>query len=150
MKRPFAVWLLIIFLVFLALGGVYGGMAMLLDPSGGLLQMSDVLTLLHLPNYILPGLFLIFVMGLAPLIMTYGLLARPRWPRIDRWTEWSGHHWSWTGSLIIGVILLFWLGIQGMLIGFRWPIQYVTAVNGLLIILFALIPKVRRFYSIQQ
>lgn len=150
MKRPFAVWLLIIFLVFLALGGLYGGMAMLFDPSGGSLQMNDVLPLLHVPNYILPGLFLLVVMGLAPLVMTYGLLAQPRWSRMDRWTDWSGHHWSWTGSLIIGVILIFWLGIQGMLIGFRWPIQYVTAVNGLLIILFALIPKVRRFYSIKQ
>ena len=150
MKRPYTVWLLVFSLIFLALGGLYGGIAMLLDPSGGLLLMSDVLPLLHVPNYILPGLFLLLVMGLAPLVMTYGLLARPRWSRIDQWMQWSGHHWSWTGSLTIGIVLVIWLCIQGLLIGFRWPIQYVTAGNGLVIVLFAMIPKVQRFYSIQQ
>ena len=47
MKRPITVWLLVFSLVFLALGGLYGGIAMLSDPSGNLLQMSEVLPLLH-------------------------------------------------------------------------------------------------------
>jgi hypothetical protein len=146
MKRPFAVWPLAGALIFLALGGLYGGLAMLADPSGALLQMDNVLPLLHVPNYILPGLFLVFVMGLGPLVMTYGLLAIPHWSRVDRFMRWSGYHWSWTGSMSIGVVLVIWLCVQYFLIGFRWPIQYVTATNGLLIILFSLIPGVRKFY----
>ena len=149
MKRPFGVWLLVASLVFLALGGLYGGIAMLADPSGGLLQMSDVLPLLHIPNYILPGVFLLCVMGLAPILLTYGLLARPQWLWLDRLFRWSGHHWSWTGSLTIGIVLVVWLCIQGLLIGFRWPIQYVTATNGMAFVLFALIPSVNRFYKIK-
>ena len=146
MKRPFVVWLLVISLIFLALGGIYGGVAMLADPSGNLLQMNDVLPLLHVPNYVLPGLFLLFVMGLAPLLLTYGLLARPQWYWMDRLSQWSRHYWAWTGSLAIGLVLVIWLLIQGSLIGFRWPIQYVTATNGIVIILFSLIPGVRRYY----
>ena len=148
MKRPFALWLLVISLVFLALGGLYGGVTMLMDPSGHLIQMAEVLPLLHVPNYILPGLFLVFVMGLAPLVLTFGLLARPRWALFDRLFQWSGYYWAWTGSLTLGIVLIIWLCIQALLIGFRWPIQYVTATNGLVIILFALIPNVRRFFKL--
>lgn len=146
MKRPFTLWLLIFFLVFLAIGGLYGGIAMLVDPSGNMLQMGDVLPLLHIPNYTLPGFFLLIVMGLAPILLTYGLIARPKWAWADSLVHWSGHHWAWAGSLGIGVVLMIWLAVQAVLIGFRWPIQYVTAGNGLLIVLLALVPGVRKFY----
>jgi hypothetical protein len=150
MKRPGALWLLVFSLVFLALGGLYGGIAMLADPSGDLLQMNEVLPLLHVPNYILPGLFLLFIMGLAPLVLTYGLLSRPQWKWAAALSRWSAHHWSWSGSLAIGLVLVFWLAIQALLIGFRWPVQYVTAINGLLVILFALLPNIRKFYAVQK
>jgi len=72
-RRPIALG----FLVFLAAGGLYGGVAMLLDPSGGALQMTEVLPSLPVPDFKLPGLFLLVVMGAAPLLLVYGLLARP-------------------------------------------------------------------------
>jgi hypothetical protein len=43
-------------------------------------------------------------------------------------------------------VLAVWLVVQAFLIGFRWPIQYVTAANGLAILLLALLPAVRRRY----
>ena len=144
MKRPPALWPLIFSLVFLALGGIYGGIALLADPTGGLLQLTDVLPLLPVSDYILPGLFLLIVMGLAPLILSYGLLARPNWI----WAEaLSGYHWAWLGTLGLGVTLAIWLIVQGLLIGFRWPIQYITAADGLLIIVLASVPGMRRFYA---
>jgi hypothetical protein len=66
MKRPIALWILVFWLAFLSLGGLYGGIAMLLDPSGGSLQMTEVLSLLPVPNYVMPGLFLLFIMGNYP------------------------------------------------------------------------------------
>ena len=136
MKRTFALWLLVFSLVFLALGGLYGGIAMLTDPSGASLQMAEVLPLLPVPDYTLPGLFL-----------TFGLLARPEWKWATSLARWSGHHWSWTGTVALGVALALWLIVEGALIGFEWPIQYVTAVNGILILLLALVPSVRRYYA---
>lgn len=147
MKRSMTLWLLIFFLVFLAVGGLYGGVVMLIDPTGNLLQMAEVLPLLRVPDYTLPGLFLLFVMGLLPLLLTYALLARPNWVWADSIFNWSGHYWAWTGTLALGVTLAAWLAVQGVLIGFQWPIQYVTAVNGLLIILLVLMPGVRRLYA---
>ena len=150
MRRPFTLWPLLFLLVFLGLGGLYGGLAMLIDPKGGLLQLTEVLPLLPIPDYILPGLFLLVVMGLAPLFLTYALLARPGWARAQTISNWSGHHWAWTGTLILGVILAAWLIVQGLLIGFKWAIQYITAINGFLIILFALTPGIRRSYAMED
>ncbi len=147
MKRPFIVWILVFWLLFLALGGLYGGIAMLLDPSGEALQMTEVLPLLPVPDYVLPGLFLLFVMGLVPLLLVYGLLARPAWTWMEPLFRWSRHHWAWTGTLLLTLVLAIWLIVEGVLIGFRWPIQYVTAVNGLLILVFVLWPSVRRLYE---
>ncbi|MFZ5822198.1 MAG: hypothetical protein ACOYYJ_20095 [Chloroflexota bacterium] len=147
MKPPFALWLLAFSLVFLALGGLYGGVAMLADPSGGSLQMTEILPLLPVPDYTLPGLFLLFVMGLAPLFLAYALLARPNWPWAESISRWSGHHWAWTGTVALGVALALWLVVEGIMIGFEWPIQYVTAVNGIAILLLALLPPVRRHFA---
>lgn len=146
MKRPITLWILVFWLVFLALGGLYGGIAMLLDPSGSLLQMTEVLPLLPVSNYVLPGLFLFFVMGLLPLLLIYGLLARPDGSWLESLIHQTKYHWAWTGTVILGVGLAIWLIAEGMLIGFKWAIQYVTAVNGLLILLFVFLPPVKNFY----
>lgn len=147
MKTKAALWLLILALLFLAFGGFYGGIAMLLDPSGRSLEMDAVLPLLPVPDYTLPGLFLLLVMGTGSLVLVYGLLARPRWRWTEAVTRWSGYHWAWTGTLGLGVVLCIWLIAQGLLIGFKWPIQFITAVNGLVIILLALLPGVRSLFK---
>ena len=147
MQRPFALWPLLFFLLILSLGGLYGGISMLTNPTVGSLGLTETLPLLPVSDYILPGVFLLVVMGLAPLLLIYGLTARPKWRWAERLFRWSGHHWAWTGTLGLGVTLTIWLIVQGLLIGFMWAIQYITAVNGFLIILFALVPGLRRFYA---
>ena len=147
MKRPIALWILVFWLAFLSLGGLYGGIAMLLDPSGGSLQMTEVLSLLPVPNYVLPGLFLLFIMGILPLFLIYGLLVRPNWSWLDSIFRQIKYYWAWTGTVILCVILAIWLLAEGVLIGFKWPIQYVTAVNGLFILIFVFFPSVRNFYK---
>lgn len=142
--------MLLFFLLFLAFGGLYGGIAMLLDPAGGLLAMDDLLPLLPVSNFTLPGLFLLLAMGLIPLLLAYGLLAQPSWGGAERLFAWSGRHWAWAGTLLLTLVLAVWLTAQGLLIGFQWPIQYATAVNGLLILLLALTPTVRRYCAIER
>ena len=85
MKRPVFLWLLVFLLISLALGGLNGGMSMLVDPFGKAMQMEEVLPLLPVLDYFLPGLFLVTVMGLCPLVLTCGLIKQPAW--------------GWAGSL---------------------------------------------------
>lgn len=117
-----------------------------LDPSGASMGVHVLLPLLPVPDFVLPGLFLLIVMGLAPLVLTFGLLARPNCPPADALSRWSGHHWAWTGTLALGIVLLAWLAVQAVMIGFSAGIQYVMVVNGLALLAFALWPSVRNAY----
>ena len=146
MTRPRSLWLLIIVLVFLALGGLYGGMAMLIDPSGKSLDLDAVIDDLPVFDYMLPGLFLLSVMGLLPLLLAFALVVRPKWPFLDRFFSWSGHYWAWTGCIILAGVISLWLTYEGLLIG-MFPITYFTAVLGLAILLLSIIPNIRRFYQ---
>jgi hypothetical protein len=147
MKRPVALYWLSFFLLFLAFGGLYGGIAMLFDLSGESLDMADILPLLPVSNFVLPGLFLLMVMGLTPIALVYALLAQPKLAGLARLLGGNGRYWAWNATIILSLTLAVWLTVQGLLIGFRWPIQYVTAVNGLFILLLALTPDVRRHYA---
>lgn len=139
-RRPFAFYLLLFFLLFLAFGGLYGGIAMLLDPSGQTLAMGDLLPLLPVSSFALPGLFLLVVMGVAPIFLVYAMLV---------WSKGNGRYRAWISTIALSLVLAIWLAVQGLLIGFQWPIQYVTAVNGLVILLLALTPGVRQYCARQ-
>jgi hypothetical protein len=109
--------------------------------------LTEVLPLLPVSDFILPGLFLLIVMGLVPLLLIYGLLTRPNWTWAQTLSRWSGHHWAWTGTFGLCVTLAIWLIIEGLMIGFEWAIQYITGIDGLLIMMFLFIPSVRKFYA---
>ncbi len=148
MKRPFTLWILVFFLVFLAIGGLVGAYHFLSDPSGTSIGMAKELALLPVPNYTLPGIFLLTVMTLTPLFLTFGLIAKPNIPFIQNLLRFAPYHWSWTGTVILGIILMLWLVVEAYFIGIIAPIQYVTAVNGLLILVLPFIPSIKKYYNI--
>lgn len=147
MKRPILLWFLVLVLVLLSAGGFSGGIPMLADPvSGGYLDFEDLLPLLPVSNFILPGLFLTAFMGILPLLLIYGLITKPQWSLFDRLFKWSRHHWAWTVTIILSAGIAIWLAYEGCLVGW-WPITIITAVQGGLILLIALIPNVRKFFQ---
>jgi len=150
MVRRLGLSALVVSLLFLAFGGLYGGVEMLRDPTGGSLGMDVVLPQLPVTDFVLPGLFLLTVMGLVPIALAYALLARPAWAWAAALSRWSGHHWAWTGTLVLGLVLGVWLAVQGSMIGFAWPIQFVTLGNGVAIVALALVPAVRRSFVSQN
>jgi len=146
MKRPIPLWFLFLGLLFLGFGGLYGGISMLLDPSGALLAMEAVLPQLGVPNYILPGLFLVSVMGIWPLFLVYSLFTKPAWSFLAGVSKWNRIHWAWTATMLTTLVLFIWLFIQGMLIGFIWPIQYITGFNGAFILLLLILPPIKNHF----
>ena len=133
-RKPVSVWVLTLDLLVLGLGGLYGGILFLLDPSGA--RMGVPLSLLEglpLQDFLLPGLFLLVVMGMAPLI-----LAAAVWKRVPR---------AWEATLILGLVLLLWLGAEFLLWGYQAPIQIVTSVLDLILLGAILLPGTRRWLT---
>jgi hypothetical protein len=150
-QRPLTLCLLIALILLLAVGGFYGGVTFLVDPSGELMGLpASFLALLPVPDYTLPGLFLVIVMGIAPTILLYGLFVRPRWAWITPFVKWSGKHWSWTGTLYLGIVLILWLIIEGWLIGFTAPVQIFTAFHSVAILLLTIAPPVMRYFQLEK
>jgi hypothetical protein len=131
-RKPIAVWALIADLIVLGLGGLYGGVLFILDPSGA--RMGVPLSLLEglpLSDFLLPGLFLLGVMGLAPLALVAAVWRR--WPR------------TWPALIGLGVVLLLWLAGEFVLWGYQAPIQIITSVLCAGLLGFSLLPSLRRW-----
>ena len=92
--------------------------------------------------FILPGIFLLVVMGLAPILLCLDVTTLPIGPGPVSLFRWSHHYWAWMGTIVLMVILAIWLIVEVLLIGL-FPITYVTAAIGLLILFLALAPSVR-------
>lgn len=131
-RKPAAVWALITDLILLGAGGLYGGIFFVLDPSGA--SMGVPLSLLQglpLSDFLLPGLFLLAVMGLAPLALVVAV--------------WRRRPWTWPALLGLSAVLLLWLAGEFVLWGYLAPIQIITSVLGAGLIVFSLLPSTRRW-----
>jgi hypothetical protein len=124
------IWLLIL----LGLGGVGGGIPMLLDPSGAAMGLPPgLLDDLSIDSFLLPGLFLIVVMGLVPVTLAYGLWKRARW--------------AWLGSLAQGFVLVLWICFQFILWGRPIAIQCLYLVWGLALLVLGWLQGTRREFT---
>jgi hypothetical protein len=95
------------------LGGVWGGASLVGRPDGSLLQLAPAL-LEHTPfaDYLVPGLVLLAVNGLLP------LLAAALWLR--------RHPWAPRATVLCGVLLSGWIACQVLLIRTFMPPLHVT------------------------
>ena len=122
-------------LLFQGLSGIAGGIGLVGDPTGDNLGIP-VSWLQGSPfdDYLVPGLILLVVLGVFPLIVTYGL--------------WTQRSWAWPAALLVGVGLLVWIGVEILVIGYQPapPLQLIYGLLGLVILGLALLPSVRRFY----
>lgn len=103
------------------IGAVAGGAALIAAPSGALLGMP-VAMLRGTPFriYLVPGAVLLLVVGGANLAA--GLLAL------------RGRRSAPAASVLAGVALLGWMGVQVALIGYRDPLQLVYLAVGVAIL----------------
>lgn len=147
-RRPLAVYILWFFIFFQAVSGLWGGSALVADPTGALLQMP-LSTLDGTPfrDFRFPGLILLLVLGVLPSVLAYALLARPGWLWVNILNIYRDLHWAWTYALYVGIMLILWIDIQILLIGYGHFIQTLYALVGVAIVIAALIPSVRNYYK---
>jgi hypothetical protein len=144
--RPFWVYLLVFFCAVLGIGGLYGGYSFITDPTGASIGMDLDVLRGFLDTFLPFGIFLLIAFGIAPLVLAWALIARPRW--FEGITRTTGYQWAWVITLVMGVGLLVWMAGQFMIMGYTAPIQAFTLFLGAVITLLSLLPAVRRHYRV--
>lgn len=140
--------LLIVLQLLLGIGAVFGGAALIIDPSGELVGMP--LLLLEnsfFNNYLIPGLLLFTALGVIPITIASGLLIRWNWKLAEKLNVFRDKHWSWTFSLYSGFQLIIWITIQVYIIDAFSIIHLIYITLGLLIQIVTLLPNVQEKYK---
>lgn len=150
-SKPLGVYLLLFLLLFLAIGGIYGGMMLITDPSGEKIQFPpEVIERLPFPDYLIPGIILILGMSVLPLLTTYALWFRPNWKWPQILNIYPEQHWSWTYALYTGIILAIWINVQILITGAIGQIQPFYGLYAVALIICSLLPKVMRYYRLPE
>ncbi len=149
MKRPVEIYILCFLLLFLSLGAIYGGGSLILSPDGSLLHMdSEWLDLIPFPSFLIPGIVLFTLLGIFPMVAIFGLLFQNRNRGLNFLNMYSEKYWGWTFTLYSGLICIVWIIIQQLMAEY-FILQSIIAAVGILIVIFSLMPRVQRFYTIQ-
>jgi hypothetical protein len=146
-RKPPILWLMIVLLLFIGIGALSSGAMLFLSPDGSLLGMSmDLLAGSPFGNYLIPGIVLFIFIGVFSVLAGYGLLKRPDWRRPEVLNPCKGYHWAWMAAWTEGIIMLVWIGVETLLLGYISFLQPLIAGWGIVIIGLAWLPPVRRYY----
>jgi len=146
-RRSFAVWMLIGLHLFLGIGAVFGGVALVIDPSGDVFGISpDFMKIELFPDYLIPGIILLVFMGICPLIVAWGLLTRRECKWVERLNVFKNSHWSWAYSLYISITLIIWISVETYILNAVALIHLFYIALGLAIQIVTVLPQVNESY----
>ncbi len=131
-KSSKSFYILMALILFQGVSGIFGGGALILDPSGAILQMPlSILEGSPFKTFLFPGIILFLVLGIFPAIIFFGLWRRKRQ--------------ALTGAMFIGPALLAWIGVEITMVGYHSepPLQLVYGLVGLTLFMLTLMPSVR-------
>jgi hypothetical protein len=146
-KRPFTLYLLVLLLFFLAVSALFGSYHLVSDPTGRSLGMSvSQLDETPFDNYLFPGLVLGIFLGLLPLFLIYPLLAMPKWRWASFLNIYKDRYWAWAYSIYTGIILMVWIYVQIMYIGYGAGLQLAYGGLGFVIVIVTILPANKRYF----
>jgi len=132
-RRPPAVCVLAALVAFQGLSGIAGGIGLIADPTGRAIGLDPAwLDGSRFPDYFVPGVILLVVLGIGPLLAAIGILRRLAW--------------AWPASLLVGTALIVWIVVEVAIVGYIAPppLQAIYGAIGVAIVGVALVPSLRR------
>ena len=111
----------IVSIILLFINGIsacFGGISLILDPTGEWIGLSlHKLQFLPFKNYLLPGILLLFVNGISSLVIAIIIIRKPM---LAPWL-----------LIIQGCVLICWIIVQSLSIPFD-ILQYIFAIIGII------------------
>lgn len=147
-KIPWTVWLLFVIQLVLGIGACFGGGALVIDPTGGIIGMpSDIMVLNWFPNYLIPGLILLIVLGIGPLVIASALIRKWNWKLGSSLSPYKQQHWSWSFSLYSGFATLIWIVVEVYILQAIALVHLLYFAVGLAIQVITLLPPVIQHFQ---
>jgi hypothetical protein len=135
---PVGVILLYVLILFQGLSGIAGGIGLISDPTGVSLQIPlEWLEGSPFHNYLVPGIVLLVILGIFPVVVFFGLF--------------QNRQWAWHAALFTAIALLIWIIVEIMVIGYQAqpPLQLIYGLVGLFILVTVLLPQIRKHFGIK-
>ncbi len=134
--KNYSFYILMGLILFQGMSGLFGGIALMIDPTGQLLRIPiSMLEGSPFKDFRIPGTILLTILGIGPMIVFYGL--------------WKRTIWAWIGALTISAALIIWIGVEIWMVGYHSepPLQLVYGLLGLILLILTLLPSVRNKYQ---
>lgn len=135
---------------FLGVGAVFGGIVLILSPSGEWFQMPlSLLDNSPFSDFLIPGLILFLVLGVIPLAVVWALLYRPSSKVLERLNFFSDMYWGWSFSIYVAFALILWIQMEMIYLqSIHWS-HTLYMVWAIAIIFIALLPSIRKLYTLK-
>jgi hypothetical protein len=149
MKSKTMIFAHLFLLSFLGLSAIIGGGALILSPSGKLLGGLPLSILRTSPfqDFLIPGIILFTVLGLAPCLLVFALLKKQESKIATYFNVFKDMHWAWSYSVYVSFALIIWIQVETIYIqGVSW-LQTFYMLLSIPLILVALLPGVRNAYK---
>ncbi len=150
-NKPVELYILIILVSFEAVAALFGGISLIIDPSGEVLLLP--VTLLEgslFGSYLIPGLILFLVLGLFPLFLIFPLIFKPNWKIFNKFNVYKSSYWAWTYTLYTSITLIIWINVQVLLLETSSAIQGAFGLLGTIMLVLTLLPRVKRYYRMKH
>jgi len=146
MKPTLAANIHLSLLGFLGVSAIGGGSALIISPSGQLLGGLPLSILENSPftDFRIPGLILILVLGIFPIIVLWALIKKPIFPFAQHFNLFRDMHWAWTYSIYVAFALIIWIQVETYFVqGVGW-LQMFYMLYAIPMLIVALLPQIRK------
>lgn len=148
-NRPVTFWSLFCLACFEVISAVPYGFALAVDPTGGLVSMpTEMLVGSPFRDFRIPGMILLFVVGLGALLLATALYRVPAWAFANTLNPFKSRHWVWCATIAYGFTLMGWIATEVILIGFDSWLQPFHFCIGLAFAVLPLTPSMRSHLSV--
>ncbi len=136
--------ILISLLAILGFGAIFGGGVLIISPSGGIFGMPlSLLKNSPFHNFLIPGIVLFTVLGIAPVGVAFALANKQRYSLPEVLNCYGDMYWAWTYSIYIAFALIIWIQVEMIYLqAVHWS-HTLYMFLAIAIIFIALLPKVR-------